>query len=307
MSKEFRIGIITVLSGVVLYYGFNFLKGTDFLSSSSYYYAIYPNIGTLQLSNPVSINGVPVGKVTSTKLLPKQGNAVLVQFDVEDDIILLESTIAELTSDLLGSTSIILRTVSTGQPLTTGDTLQSQIDKGLEEILESAQPVAQNLNITINRLNALLKEFEGIGDQVKGAVGSLDTTLVAVRNLLEANKNEISGIMTNTNDLIKNLNDRVEELKPILAKTGTVMEEIEPEKINEILSDVNDLTSSLAGTMNKINNGEGSLGKLMTSDSLYQDLHKTIQDLDKLLIHFDQYPKDFLKPLGRKHEKLKGK
>lgn len=307
MSKEFRIGIIAVLSGVILYYGFNFLKGSDVLSRSSYYYAIFPNIGTLQLSNPVNINGVPVGKVTSVKLLPKQSNAVLVQFDVEDDVILLESTIAELTSDLLGSTSIVLRTVNSGQPLTPGDTLQSQIDKGLEEILESAQPVAQNLNITINRLNSLLEEFEGIGDQVKGAVGSLDTTLLAVQQLLEANKNEISGIMSNTNDLIKNLNARVAELKPILDKTGDVMEGIEPEKISKILEDVNTLTGTLAETLEKINNGEGSLGKLMSSDSLYLDIHKTVQDLDKLLIHFDEYPKDFLKPLGRKHGKLKGK
>lgn len=307
MSKEFRIGIITVLSGVILYYGFNFLKGSDILSRSSYYYTIFPNIGTLQLSNPVSINGVPVGKVTAVKLLPQQGNAVLVQFDVQDEVTLYESTIAELTSDLLGSTSIVLRTVTSGQALTVGDTLQSQIDKGLEEILETAQPVAQNLNITINRLNSLLEEFEGIGDQVKGAVGNMDTTLLAVKELLEANKNEISGIMSNTNELIKSLNARVEELKPILDKTGEVMEGIEADKIGKILDDVNTLTGTLAETMEKLNNGEGSLGKLMSSDSLYQDIHKTIKDLDSLIIHFDNYPKDFLKPLGRKHEKLRGK
>ncbi|MDW3194854.1 MAG: MlaD family protein [Cytophagales bacterium] len=307
MSKEFRIGIITVLSGVILYYGFNFLKGSDILTRSSYYYTIFPNIGTLQLSNPVSINGVPVGKVTAVKLLPKQGNAVLVQFDVQDEVTLYESTIAELTSDLLGSTSIVLRTVTSGQALTVGDTLQSQIDKGLEEILETAQPVAQNLNITINRLNALLEEFEGIGDQVKGAVGTMDTTLLAVKELLEANKNEISGIMSNTNELIKGLDARVEELKPILSKTGEVMEGIDPEKVGKILDDVNTLTSTLAETMEKLNKGEGSLGKLMSSDSLYQDIHKTIKDLDSLIIHFDNYPKDFLKPLGRKHEKLRGK
>ncbi len=307
MSKEFRIGIIAVLSGVILYYGFNFLKGSDILTRTSYYYAIFPNIGTLQLSNPVSINGVPVGKVTAVKLLPKQGNTVLVQFDVEDEIVLYESTIAELTSDLLGSTSIVLRTVSSGQSLAAGDTLQSQIDKGLEEILESAQPVAQNLNITINRLNSLLEEFEGIGDQVKGAVGSMDTTLLAVKELLEANKSDLSGIISNTNELIKNLNARVEELKPILDKTGNVVEGIDPEKISKILDDVNTLTSTLAETMEKINNGEGSLGKLMSSDSLYQDIHKTIKDVNELIIHFDNYPKDFLKPLGRKHDKLKGK
>ena len=307
MSKEFRIGLMTVLSGVILYYGFNFLKGSDILSRTSYYYTVFPNIGTLQLSNPVSINGVPVGKVTEVKLLPEKDNAVLVQFDVQDGIVLFDSTIAELTSDLLGSTSIVLRTDASGNALTAGDTLLSRIDKGLEEILETAQPVAQNLNITINRLNSLLEEFEGIGDQVKSAVGSMDTTLLSIRELLGKNSNEISGIMSNTNDLVKNLNARVEELKPILDKTGDIMEEVDPEKISKILDDVSKLTSTLAETMKKVNNGEGSLGKMMNNDSLYQNANQTIKDLDSLINHFRNYPKDFLKPLGRKHHKLKGK
>ena len=307
MSKEFRIGLMTVLSGVILYYGFNFLKGSDILSRTSYYYTVFPNIGTLQLSNPVSINGVPVGKVTEVKLLPEKDNAVLVQFDVQDGIVLFDSTIAELTSDLLGSTSIVLRTDASGNALTAGDTLLSRIDKGLEEILETAQPVAQNLNITINRLNSLLEEFEGIGDQVKSAVGSMDTTLLSIRELLGRNSNEISGIMSNTNDLVKNLNARVEELKPILDKTGDIMEEVDPEKISKILDDVSKLTSTLAETMKKVNNGEGSLGKMMNNDSLYQNANQTIKDLDSLINHFRNYPKDFLKPLGRKHHKLKGK
>lgn len=304
MSKEFRIGIIAVLSSVILYYGFNFLKGSDILSRTSYYYAIFPNIGTLQLSNPVSINGVPVGKVTSVKLLPKRGNAVLVQFDVEDEIILFESTIAELTSDLLGSTSIVLRTVSSGQSLAAGDTLQSQIDKGLEEILETAQPVAQNLNITINRLNALLEEFDGFGNQLRG---TLDSTMMIISQIAARNEGKVSNLLTHTNELILSLNATVKELKPILESTDKLVQSADPEEVKKILANLEGMTNELHEIVAGINNGEGSIGKMVKSDSLYLDIQKTIQDLDKLLIHFDQYPKDFLKPLGRKHEKLKGK
>ena len=300
MSKEFRIGIIAILTGVILYYGFNFLKGSDILSRTSYYYAIFPNIGTLQLSNPVKINGVPVGKVTAVQLIPRQNNAVLVQFDVNEEVTLYESTIAELTSDLLGATSIVLRTVSSGNQVVPGDTLQSQIDKGLEEILESAQPLAQNLNITINRLNDLIAEFDGFGEQLKG---TLDSTMM----ILERNEGKVALLLSNANRLILSLNQRVDELEPILNNTNELVAAIDPEEVKQILANVEGLTSELEEIVTGINAGEGTVGKVLKSDSLYQDLRKTVQDLDTLLIHFDQYPRDFLKPLGRKHEKLKGK
>lgn len=300
MSKEFRIGIIAILTGIILYYGFNFLKGSDILSRTSYYYAIFPNIGTLQLSNPVKINGVPVGKVTAVQLIPRQNNAVLVQFDVNEEVTLYESTIAELTSDLLGATSIVLRTVSSGNQVVPGDTLQSQIDKGLEEILESAQPLAQNLNITINRLNDLIAEFDGFGEQLKG---TLDSTMM----ILERNEGKVALLLSNANRLILSLNQRVDELEPILNNTNELVAAIDPEEVKQILANVEGLTSELEEIVTGINAGEGTVGKVLKSDSLYQDLRKTVQDLDTLLIHFDQYPRDFLKPLGRKHEKLKGK
>jgi hypothetical protein len=39
---------------------------------------------------------------------------------------------------------------------------------------------------------------------------------------------------------------------------------------------------------------------------LYNNLNQLLFDLDKLTLHFNQYPKDFLKPLGRKSKKMKG-
>ncbi len=305
MSKEIRIAIIAVLSGVIFYYGFNFLKGSDFLSRTDYYYAVYNNIGSLAKSNPVKINGVPVGKVSDIVLLPKSGNRVLVEFDVLEGIVLNDSTIAELTSDLLGGNSIVLR-VGAGAPIQPGDTLISVIDKGLEEIIESAQPVANNLNITINRLNELLAEFKGVGNQLQSRLKSLDTTLTIFNRTLANNQNEITEILSKTNSVMSNVNARVSQLGEVLNKANSAMDSLDIVKMNETLSNVGQLTADLQQITARINTGEGTIGKLVSDDSLYNNLNQTLLDLDRLLIHFDQYPKDFLKPLGRKHNKLKG-
>ena len=59
-------------------------------------------------------------------------------------------------------------------------------------------------------------------------------------------------------------------------------------------------------TISGINEGQGTLGQLMVNDSLYNNINQLMYDLDNLIIHFNNYPKDFLKPLGRKNSKMKG-
>ncbi len=301
MSKEVRIGIIAVVSGVILYYGFNFLKGSDVLSKNNYYFAVYNNVGSLATSNLVKINGVPVGRVTRIDLLQSATNKVLVEFDVRENIILGEGTVAELTSDLLGGTSIILFAGDLSKPMNSGDTITSRVDKGLEEILESARPVANNLNIVMNKLDALLEEFQGIGDQLKHTVSKVDTTLMIVDATLNATK----GTMDESTILIQNINDRVDQLEPLLAGADTLVGSLNTEAVGT-LEEIQRLTAQLSALVEGLNAGEGTVGKFLKDDSLYNSLNILLVDMDSLVNHFNNYPKDFLKPLGRKNKKLKG-
>ena len=302
MSKEVRIGIIAIISGLILYYGFSFLKGSDVFSRTNYYFAVYNNVGSLATSNLVKINGVPVGRVTRIDLLQSTSNKVLVEFDVKENVVLGEGTIAELTSDLLGGTSIILRIGDITQPMTSGDTITSRVDKGLEEILESARPAANNLNLAINKLDRLLEEFEGIGIQLKQTISGLDTT----RYILNRTLSSTNSLVNETGGLIQSINDRVGQLEPILAKADAVMDSVDAAAIGKTLDEVRKLTEQLGGVMADLNAGEGTMGKLLTEDSLYNNLNVLLLDVDSLVNHFNEYPKDFLKPLGRKNKKMKG-
>jgi phospholipid/cholesterol/gamma-HCH transport system substrate-binding protein len=72
------------------------------------------------------------------------------------------------------------------------------------------------------------------------------------------------------------------------------------------LVEVQDLMKALKSTISAINQGQGTMGQLIVNDTLYNNLNQLLFDLDKLTLHFNQYPKDFLKPLGRKSKKMKG-
>ena len=188
MSKEFKVGLIALVSGVMLYYGFNFLKGIDFFSPTNKYFAIYDNVDGLVEGNPVIINGYSVGRVTDISLMKNQ-DRILVKFDINENIQLNDSSVALLTStDFLGTKGIVLTIGSSQNVIEAGDTLISYRDRGLEEILENATPVANNLNVTITRVNEILVGLKGSGEKINTTLDDLHRTFLNVNRIMESNE-----------------------------------------------------------------------------------------------------------------------
>ena len=84
VSKEVKVGLLAVVSLAMFYFGFRFLKGSDFFSSTKKYQVIYDNIDGLTVSNPVRINGLSVGRVKSIVILQDQKNKMLVTLDLNE-------------------------------------------------------------------------------------------------------------------------------------------------------------------------------------------------------------------------------
>src|SRR5690606_2649483 len=124
------------------------------------YYAIYNNVDKLTNSNQIFLNGLSVGRVGEIEILQENGNRVLVTLEIDSNIELKESTTAILTGDFLGNKSILLQNVTGVRMLKPGDTLRSNLDRGIDDILtESAVPVAANLQVTLRKSNGLVENL----------------------------------------------------------------------------------------------------------------------------------------------------
>ena len=171
MNKEFRVGVFAFICVFLLYFGFNFLKGVDFLTPTHTYYAVYEEVSGLLPSQPVRINGLQVGLVRDIKILEEQNNKMLVTMEVNNDISLPASTIADLADDgLLGGKAVFLR-LGKGAPLQSGDTLKSDSQPGLtESLISKSDPLMANFNKMLLGLDTLMREFKGIGSKVNGVL-----------------------------------------------------------------------------------------------------------------------------------------
>jgi phospholipid/cholesterol/gamma-HCH transport system substrate-binding protein len=274
--------------------GFSYLKSSPIFDNSKTFYAVYPNVGGLQTGTVVSINGFGVGKVTNIKFMDTQGNLV-VTFSVDSEFDFSKNSTVELyDTGIIGGKGLQINPLFDEAPMAqSGDTLQTSTRPGLTELAQE-------------QLTPLVRKFES-------AVTDADSVLISVNDVLDAKtKSELQGAIAGLNELMFSLNGSAKTLNTLLQNNES--------KLSNSLASFEQLTSnfaqlsdslnnaglprtlaSLEGTMAhldqlmaKIENGEGTLGKLMNNEELYSNLNSASRQLDLLLQDFRLNPKRYV-------------
>jgi phospholipid/cholesterol/gamma-HCH transport system substrate-binding protein len=300
ISKETKIGILALVSFVILYLGFNFLKGKDFFSSEQTYVVIYDNVEGLVAANQVSLSGMKVGQVKSVELLGGKDNKVKVVLTIRKDLPLPLGTQAILSSDGLLGGKLVRLVIGRGTGnLSDGDTLLATRETGVTELLkEKALPLIQNLDSLTRSLRVVSRSFESTGLAVNGLVRNSDQTVTKLGNSMNEtiteNRNNLAGITANMKALSGNLIETERSLKPLIGKFNSVADSLSALKISQAVATTQKSLEGLQRIMTGIEKGQGSMGKLLKDDSLYTNINHSLADLDKLLIDFRLAPKRYL-------------
>ncbi len=298
-SNELKVGFLALLAFLILYFGFNFLKGNDVFSSSKIYYVTYENVDGLTSSNQVLLNGIEVGKVKKVELLPEDGNKIKVTLRINKDLILPDKSIVVLSDGaLLGGKVMRLELMGKGS-LPSETVLQGTTEKGLSALLkERALPVLSNADSLLVSFRMISRKFENTGthlnELIKNSNSAVKTINGSVSELVTDNKSNIKQITTNMKALTQSLTETEKQLKPLLTKFNTVADSLQAVRIGQTLQEAGKAINSLQKIVSKLEEGHGTAGKLLTNDSLYNGLNKSLLDLDKLLIDFRTQPKRYI-------------
>ena len=293
-SKEVRVGIFAILSIAILYIGFNFLKGIEFLNTTNKYYVVYDKIGALNVSNPVTINGFAVGRVSNMRINQQDSNRIVVELDLSESVVVGEGATAEILSDLLGNVSIGLNTGDITAPLSDGDTLDAKTSPSLTELVQgTALPMADSLMIAIGKANAMMDSISLLVSDGRGLIEDNRESLVVTVDRFKAMTGKINARL----DELKGLDALISEYTALADSLQAIDVKTSLEKTNELLTNLNTLVEQMGSD-------EGSLGRLMSDDELYENLNKALMDLDTLLVHMNQNPKHFFAPLGKSRKKI---
>lgn len=290
---------------VLLYFGFNYLKGIDFFSSNHRYYAVYQNVDKLTKSNQVYLNGYSVGRVSDITILQGNGNRVLVELEIASDIKLTDSTVAILTGDFLGNKSILLNIDRGTKTLKQGDTLQSMLDRGIADILtERAVPVADNLQITLRKFNVLVDNLNNNSVELDTLLIRMKTTPYVLNRTLNTANTKIGDLASSFDSVATHLDQILADLKPTMANFRTLSDSLKTVEFNNTVRKIQQTLTSLNKTLSQLQKGDNTASKLLTDDELYNNLNKLLLNLDTLATHFNNNPKHFMAPLGMNRKRI---
>ncbi len=304
ISKEVKVGLFMITAIVLLYFGFNFLKGIDFFSSDHKYYAIYKNVDKLTESNQIFLNGYAVGRVSDI-VIQQSKDRVLVELSIDSDIIVNKASVAVLNGELLGGRFIQLVVGDSDVRLKPRDTIRSDVAKGLGDfIAENAEPVAANLQTTLRKVNTMLDTLNRSAMMLNRIFVDLQSTPGMINNSI-ANLNGKLGQMSGTFDEVgKNLNTTLTDLKPTLDNFKTLSDSLKRIKLSGTISRLQESLTKLNQTLSTLNSGKNTASKLMTEDTLYVNLNHLLQNLDSLAEHFNENPRHFMAPLGKSRKRI---
>ena len=283
ISREIKVAVLVILSIVLFYWGFVFLKGRNLFDNSNKLYAVYDNVAGLVVSAPVTINGLNIGKVNTIEMLP-DGKMKVELVITNEQIQIAKSSIAQIMdSGLIGGREIaILNNFSDKNFVESGDTLKTSDKLGLTaELANQIGPVKDKVEILLENANKLIENLNATLDastqqKLKSAIASLEVTMAefsqtskSINGILADNKTKLSTTLSNFEKTSGNLNSMTSSLEK--ADLGATVK-----KLEATLTSVN-------GMMTNLEQGKGSMGKLLSDDAMYTNLTKTSKELELLL------------------------
>jgi phospholipid/cholesterol/gamma-HCH transport system substrate-binding protein len=303
-KKDTVIGIVSITTiSFFIWFAF-FLKGNNVFSKEDRFYAIYNTTGGVVASSPVFINGMKVGRVSKLDFVSENDRRIKMTINVLKKYPLPKGSIASLeSSGLLGGKCIIIIPGGNSGKMKNGDELIARsvpdfIDKldplkhKVGELMTSVDTLLDNINIILNNetIHNLTESFVQLSISLKNIAAITDDA----KNLISSEKTHIQSIVRNAEDITKTLKQSGNKLDNIIGNFSDLSDSLAKAQIAETLRSLNTSVTDLTSTLDHINKGEGTAGKLIYDEKLYNNLEQATENLNFLLKDLQENPKRYV-------------
>ena len=283
LTREIKTAILVISTILLFIWGYSFLKGRDLLEKYRTFYVHYDNVEGLSPSASVTINGLIVGKVTKISL-DKNTGKLIVQLQLKTDYPISKTSTAMIYKPgfIEGKQIAIYPNLADKSESAEGQILVGTSELDLTESLKKQlvplqakfEKVMLNADNLITGINNVL-DNQGQQD-LKKSLAELSQTMEqfhkassSINIILDENKGQIKGFVTNLNKVSNNFSKISDSLnKADLGKTVVNLQKT-LEKVDKMMVNLQD--------------GKGTMGKLITDEALYNNLEKTSKELELLL------------------------
>lgn len=305
ISKEVKIGATVVAAIAFLIWGVSFLKGINIFGENRLYYAYYEQVPGLVKASPVTMNGLKIGQV---KQLELDGNRVKVQFiiDYPGLEIPVDSKMKFYSVDLLGTKGLKLEQGTSETMADPNHIFASSTEMSLSEnVSVTIAPLKKKAEALIGAIDSMVTIVSGVlgknsGEldesfrSVRRAILKFENTAINIDELISTERARLSSIFAKIDQVSGtlaansgNLNKTMQNITTITDSLSKVQLTLTVRKAQASIAEINNMLAA-------INRGEGSLGKLVSTDSLHDALIQTNEQLQRLVDNIKTNPHRYL-------------
>ena len=311
ISRLFWIGMIFVLSSIAFIGGLLYLQEISIRKSNYTFNVLFDNIQGLNVGDQVDMLGKKIGKVSHSRII---GQKIAVELSIDNSFsfsIPVDSKIEVKSEGLIGSKFISISPgLNTKEFILPGETVEGLREFDFAEITPGIVPLTQDLSAFARRLKATLGEEEKDNirltiHNIESLTAELDTFIYNYRNIISDNDKK------NFQDFIKNLSGTVKDLKygvnKEINKLDGMLDDLKKvtDKSEDLSSTITELkkssesfaksTEKFNKILNKIDNGEGTMGKLVNDSALYENMNNLVNEMRTLVDDIKENPAKYMK------------
>jgi len=319
----FKVGLVLLVALLATGYMVAVLTTGEGWGRPSGYtvYATFDDVTGLAKNSHIRMSGRPVGRLEDFEL---EGDQVRVVMSIRDEMTLYQgverdgrdwvngATVAKKSSGMLGDSFLEVTPGTEGDPIEPGGEIHNVVEGGgMEAMMDSMQRNSENLEQVTE---TLAEVFGGPEAQrsMRQIISDLQTMLATLRGFVEENSGKLDRILANveraSGELQAFTREGRESLQNILADAEQVVEEVKF-MVGQSTGDVQEGLGSLRGTLgqlqttldslnyslqnvqditDKVNEGEGSLGRVVNDDTLVKRAERILEDVENLTGRVDR-------------------
>jgi ABC-type transporter Mla subunit MlaD len=301
ISNQTKVTLTILIALAVAYLGYRFMKDLPLFSASEMIYTHFEKVTGLTTGSYIYVNGVRVGSVSNMELIEGDSVEVSLNFNVGTDI--NEGSVAYLeSSGLLGDKAINIEKGSSSEIVEPGGTIKGVYSGGMmESFQENGAKLTDDASESFDKLNSALTQLQQVVDEdnknkIDSMLGNLQQASSEFSTLMQRKRAKLEQSIDHASDVMANLDtlttDNRAQIDSAFAGLNRSMQNLE-----QVSSELESTNARLNSILTKMDEGRGSLGKLVNDPSLYNNMDSLSVELKSLIKNVNEDPARYLKGL----------
>ncbi len=300
-SNSIKVAVTVLGAILIAFVGYRFMKDIPIFGPGKVIQASFSESKGLAPGRSVSFRGVQIGTIRSVSLLPS--DSVLIEMNIDKNIEITEGSTALIRSaDLLGTMIIEIVKGDSDAILPNNARIKGEIEgDAFGELSEMGMSIGGKAEVTVETMNSILGKVDSMMNaqmqrDLQAIASNLEKSTKLLNTMLLQNQGTLAAVLQNMKQITATIDSMSAENRDGVARIVSNLDTTTA-SMDDLTRELSRTSAELAVLLERVNSGEGTLGKMAADSSLYNNLDSLTHNLATLIKNLDENPRRYLKRL----------